>query len=158
MNWQKNEFIISDEKNLLDREYVHDYLSNKSYWAANVPEEIVGKSIEGSCCFGIYYNEKQALPVGRQVGFARVITDKATFGYLADVFIDEAYRRRGLAHWLMKVIMTHPELQGFRGWMLTTRDAHSLYAKFGFAPLENSQRVMRKTNPDVYAKKNSNKL
>jgi len=150
MTWHKNEFTISDEKNLLNKDYIHDFLSNKSYWAENIPEEIVRRSIEGSCCFGIYHNEKQ-------VGFARVITDKATFGYLADVFIDEAYRRRGLAHWLMEVVMSHPELQGFRGWMLTTRDAHSLYAKFGFAPLENSQRVMRRSNLDVYAKKNSDK-
>lgn len=157
MNWHKNEFTISDEKNLLNKDYIHDYLSNKSYWAENIPEEIVAKSIEGSCCFGIYHNEKQDLLDGSQVGFARVITDKATFGYLADVFIDEAYRRRGLAHWLMEVVMSHPELQGFRGWMLTTRDAHSLYAKFGFAPLENSQRVMRRSNLDVYAKKNSDK-
>ena len=150
MTWHKNEFTISDEKNLLNKDYIHDFLSNKSYWAENIPEEIVRRSIEGSCCFGIYHNEKQ-------VGFARVITDKATFGYLADVFIDEAYRRRGLAHWLMEVVMSHLELQGFRGWMLTTRDAHSLYAKFGFAPLENSQRVMRRSNLDVYAKKNSDK-
>lgn len=150
MNWHKNEFTVSDEKKLLNKDYIHDYLSNKSYWAENIPEEIVAKSIEGSCCFGIYHNEKQ-------IGFARIITDKATFGYLADVFIDEAYRRRGLAHWLMEIIMAHPELQAFRVWMLTTRDAHGLYTKFGFAPLENAQRVMRKANPDVYAKNNSDK-
>ncbi len=148
MNWHKNEFTISDDKNMLNKRYIHDYLANKSYWAENIPEAIVRKSIEGSFCFGIYCNEKQ-------VGFARVITDKATFGYLADVFVDEGFRGRGLAKWLMEIIMAHPELLGFRVWMLTTRDAHSLYANFGFTPLDNPQRVMRRNNPDVYAKKSS---
>ena len=152
MTWHQNGFIVSDEKNYLNAEYIHDYLSNKSYWAENIPFEIVRRSIEGSFCFGVYYKEMQALPNGKQVGFARVITDNATFGYLADVFIDEDYRGRGLGKWLMETIMSHPELQGFRGWMLATRDAHSLYAKFGFEPLEQSQRIMRKHNPDVYKK------
>lgn len=150
MAWYKDEFMISDEKAFLNAAYIHDYLSKKSYWAESIPMEIVKKSIEGSFCFGVYQKQKQ-------VGFARVITDHATFGYIADVFIDENYRSHGLGKWLVETIMGHPELQGLRGWMLTTKDAHSLYAKFGFATIENSQRVMRKTNPDVYAKNNRDK-
>ena len=95
MNWHKNEFTISDDKNMLNKHYIQDYLANKSYWAENIPEAIVRKSIEGSFCFGIYCNEKQ-------VGFARVITDKATFGYLADVFVDEGFRGRGLAKYAIE--------------------------------------------------------
>ena len=145
MNWYKANFIISDEKEKLDAEYIHNYLSNKSYWAENIPLETVKKSIDGSICFGMYENEKQ-------IGFARVVTDKATFGYLADVFIDENYRAQGLSKWLMEIIMAYPELQGLRRWMLGTRDAHSLYEKFGFEPLENPKRVMHKYNVDVHKK------
>jgi N-acetylglutamate synthase-like GNAT family acetyltransferase len=145
MNWQKENFIISDEKEKLDAEYIHDYLANKSYWAENIPLETVRKSIDGSICFGIYENEKQ-------IGFARVVTDKATFGYLADVFIDENYRAKGLSKWLMEIIMAHRELQGLRRWMLGTKDAHGLYEKFGFEPLENPERIMHKYNADVYKK------
>ncbi|HEY4877282.1 MAG TPA: GNAT family N-acetyltransferase, partial [Puia sp.] len=135
MDWCKANFIISDEKEKLTAEYIHDYLTNKSYWAENIPLETVKKSIDGSICFGMYDD-------GKQIGFARVVTDKATFGYLADVFIDENYRAQGLSKWLMEVIMAYPELQGLRRWMLGTRDAHSLYEKFGFEPLENPKRVM----------------
>jgi GNAT superfamily N-acetyltransferase len=147
MNWYKEEFIISDEKNKLNAEYIHDYLSNKSYWAENIPLATVKKSIEGSVCFGVFENEKQ-------IGFARVVTDKATFGYLADVFIDEHYRGKGLSKWLMEIIMNHHELQGLRRWMLGTKDAHSLYEKFGFTALENPKRIMHKHNAEVYKKSN----
>jgi GNAT superfamily N-acetyltransferase len=146
MNWQKENFTISDEKEKLNAEYIHDYLSNRSYWAENIPIETVKRSIDGSVCFGMFENEKQ-------IGFARVVTDKATFGYLADVFIDENYRGRNLSKWLMEIIMTYPELQGLRRWMLGTRDAHSLYEKFGFEALEDPNRVMHKYNPDVYKKR-----
>src|SRR5580658_9215207 len=145
MKWYKEQFIISDEKSWLDAEYIHDYLSNRSYWAAKIPLNTVIKSIEGSVCFGMYAGEKQ-------IGFARVVTDKATFGYLADVFIDENYRGNGLAKWLMEVIMAYPELQGLRRWMLGTKDAHELYKKFGFEQLENPQRVMHIHHAEVYKK------
>jgi GNAT superfamily N-acetyltransferase len=143
MQWQKENFIISDEKEKLDAAYIHDYLSNQSYWAENIPLETVQKSIDGSICFGMYENEAQ-------IGFARVVSDRATFGYLADVFIDANYRARGLSKWLMEVIMSYPELQGLRRWMLGTRDAHELYAKFGFEPLENPKRIMHIYNALVY--------
>lgn len=146
MEWRKNEFNITTDNHQLDIDYIHHYISEKSYWAENIPIGIVKKSIEGAMCFGVYDN-------GKQIGFARVITDKATYGYLADVFIDENYRGKGLGIWLMETIMSHPELQGFRNWMLATRDAHGLYAKFGFRPLEFPERIMRKNDPDVYKTK-----
>ena len=143
----KNEFVISTDKNKLDIEFIQNYLSNESYWAKNIPFETVQKSIDGSCCFGLYINKNdlQATrnsPAFEQIGFARVVTDHATFGYLADVFIIEDYRGKGLSKWLMKIIMQHPGLQGLRRWMLATKDAHGLYAQFGFLPLDKPERIM----------------
>lgn len=140
---KKNNFFISTDKSKLDLGCIHDYLSNESYWAKNIPVDIVKKSIDGSVCFGLYDAETQ-------IGFARVITDNATFGYLADVFILQQYRGQGLGKWMMQVIMEHPELQGFRRWMLATRDAHGLYAQFGFKALENPGRFMRYSLFDEY--------
>lgn len=142
MDYQKGAFTISTDRTKLNIPYIHQFLI-RSYWAEEIPIEIVIKSIEGSVCFGLYENH-------RQIGFARVVTDKATFGYLADVFVDEEYRSRGLSKWLMEVIMTHPELQGFRSWMLGTKDAHGLYAQFGFTPLNQPERIMRKNVPNIY--------
>jgi GNAT superfamily N-acetyltransferase len=133
---EKDGFIISTDKLKLDIASIHQYLSKEAYWCKNVPLEIVKRSIENSICFGIYYSN-------RQVGFARVITDKTTFAYLADVFIINDYRGMGLSKWMMQCIMGHPELQGFRSWLLGTRDAHGLYSQFGFKPLEHPERFMR---------------
>jgi GNAT superfamily N-acetyltransferase len=138
-----NEYLISTDKKKLDVAFVHDYLCYHSYWAEGIPIETVKKSIEGSFCFGLYAQDSQ-------IGFARVITDHATYGYLADVFIDERFRGQGLSKWLMEVILSHPDLQGFRRWMLGTMDAHGLYHKFGFRPLENPERIMQKYDPAVY--------
>jgi GNAT superfamily N-acetyltransferase len=132
---QKNNFSISTDKTKLDIDVIHNYLCNESYWAKNIPVEIVEKSIEGSFCFGIYDDDKQ-------IGFARVVTDHATFAYLADVFILDGYRGKGLSKMLMKEIMGHPSLQGLRRWMLATRDAHGLYTQFGFSPLDKPERIM----------------
>jgi len=132
---EKNDLLISTDKTKLDIPFIHNYLSNESYWAKNIPIDVVKKSIEGSFCFGLYDKEKQ-------FGFARVITDHATFGYLADVFITEEYRGKGLSKWLMMEIMKHPHLQGFRRWMLATRDAHGLYKQFGFEPLDKPESIM----------------
>ena len=115
----------------------------RSYWAEGISKEVIKRSIEGALCFGVFENDKQ-------IGFARMITDKATFAYLADVFIIEEYRGLGLSKWLMEVIMSHPDLQGLRRMMLATRDAHGLYKKFGFTPLNNVDRWMQIQNPDVY--------
>jgi len=143
VDFHKDGFYISTDPAILNVAYVHLYLSTQSYWAKNIPLEVLKKSIEGSCCFGVYHNNMQ-------VGFARVITDYATFGYLCDVFIDEAFRGRGLSKWLMEVIHSHPKLQGFRTWMLGTKDAHGLYEQFGYMIHPEPGRVMRKNNPDVY--------
>ena len=144
----KENFIISTDKSKLDLAVIHKYLSTESYWAKNIPLALVQKSIEGSFCFGVYKNDK--LNENLQIGFARVITDKATFGYLADVFILEEYRGNGLSKWLMQEIMNHQELQGFRRWMLATRDAHKLYVQFGFTALDKPERIMQMTVTDAY--------
>jgi GNAT superfamily N-acetyltransferase len=125
--WRRDEYLISTNGSLLDLKAVHDFLST-SYWAAGVPESVVRRSIESSLCFGVYRGEKQ-------VGFARVVTDHATFAYLADVFVLEEHRGRGIGKWLVEVVLSHPDLRGLRRWMLATRDAHELYRRYGFAEL-----------------------
>jgi GNAT superfamily N-acetyltransferase len=130
-----NNYIISTDREKLDVNYIHFFLSQESYWAKNIPIDIVKISIEGSLCFGVYENNKQ-------VGFARVITDYATFGYLADVFIDKDYRGRGLSKELMAFIMEQDVVKKLRRFMLATLDAHSLYAQFGFEKLEGDKRLM----------------
>jgi len=149
---QQKDFIISTDKNKLDISIIHNYLCNESYWAKNIPVETVQKSIEGSYCFGLHATENS---IAKQVGFARVITDCATFAYLADVFVLETYRGKGLSKWLMKTIMDCPDLQGLRGWMLATKDAHTLYEKFGFSILENTGRFMRLSPFQAYPETNS---
>jgi len=127
MNWHKDDFTITTDKSKMDIDIIHGYLS-RSYWAQGVPRATVQKSIEGSLSFAVLHGS-------RQVGFARVITDKATFGYLSDVFILEEYRGKGLSKWLMEIILGHPELQNFRRFLLSTCDAHGLYRQFGFKDL-----------------------
>ncbi len=129
------EFLYSTDKSKLNLDYIHHFLSKESYWAKNIPINIVKTSIEGSLCFGVYENDKQ-------VGFARVITDYATFGYLADVFIDKDYRGRGLSKELMTFIMEQDVVKKLRRFMLATLDAHSLYAQFGFESQEGNKRLM----------------
>ena len=142
MEWTKDDFGISTNKDRIDTAYVHRFLSN-SYWAENIPLEVVQRSIDGSLCFGIYHHQKQ-------IGFARVITDEATFAYLCDVFIDEAYRGKGLSKWLMETILAYPGLQALRRFMLATRDAHGLYRQFGFSELTFTDRWMHIHWPNVY--------
>jgi GNAT superfamily N-acetyltransferase len=131
-------YTISADRSKLDLNFIHDFLS-RSYWAQGRTLETVKRSIEHSLCFGVYTNH-------RQVGFARVITDYATFAYLADVFIDEKHRGQGLSKLLAKEILAHPQLQGFRRWLLATKDAHALYEQFGFRPLAQPERFMERLN------------
>lgn len=138
----KDHFTISTENEKFDIDSIHSFLT-RSYWAEGISREVIKRSIEGSLCFGVFINSKQ-------IGFARMITDKATFAYLADVFIIEEYRGLGLSKWLMEVIMAHPELKGLRRMMLATKDAHGLYKKFGFTPLNNVDRWMQIHSPDIY--------
>lgn len=142
----KEGFEISTDKSKLDIAVIHDYLSNKSYWAKNIPVELVQKSIEGSICFGVYHNN-------RQVGYARMVSDCATFGYLADVFIIDEYRGKGLSKWLMEEIINYPAFQPLRRWMLATRDAHGLYKQFGFTELDKPERIMQKLKINPYLEK-----
>jgi GNAT superfamily N-acetyltransferase len=146
MEWRQENFIISTDKNKLDVPYIHQFLSNESYWAEGIPFDIVKKSIENSLCLGIYDGKKQ-------IGFARIITDEATFGYLADVFVDTAYRGRGLSKWLMQIITNLPFMPLLRRFMLATKDAHKLYEQFGFTPLTLPERFMQLHHPNVYAVK-----
>lgn len=146
---RRGDFLVSTDRALLDLPLIHAFLT-RSYWSPGVPLETVQRAIEGSLPFGLYRLEQGRAE--RQVGFARVVTDGATFGYLADVFVDEAARGQGLGQWLMEVLFAHPQLQGFRRFMLATRDAHGLYAKHGFTPLASPQRFMERWDPDVYRK------
>ena len=126
---------VSTDRERLDVAMIHRYLSEESYWAAGIPRELVEKSIRGSLCFG-------AFDGGAQVGFARVISDYATFAYVADVFVLASHRGRGVAKAIMEAIRAHPELQGLRRWHLVTRDAHRLYEQFGFRALSAPERHM----------------
>lgn len=136
-------FEIDTDKSRLDRAAVHKNLS-ASYWAKNIPRDVVERSIEGADCFGVYEGKTQ-------IGFARVITDGATFAYLGDVFVVPEYRGLGLGKWLVKTIMTWPAYAGFRRWLLATRDAHDLYRPFGFGALEDPAKFMEIKNEDVYS-------
>ena len=137
---RRENFLISTDKKKLDIDCIYDFLS-ESYWAKGRPREVVTRSLENSLCFGVYDAEKDI-----QVGFARVVSDNATFAYIADLFIIEGYRKNGLSKFLMQTIMEHPELQILGKWMLGTKDAHSLYEKFGFGPLPRPERLMMKKN------------
>ncbi len=141
---QREGYAITTETSFFNIEFIHAFLS-QSYWAEDIPIEVVQKSIDNSLSFGVFH-------LGRQIGFARVITDKATFAYLADVFIDEAYRGQGLSKWLMEEIMNHEDLQGLRRMMLATRDAHGLYSRFGFTEINNPERWMQIHTPGIYKK------
>lgn len=136
-------FVISTEKARLDIEMIHRFLSYDSYWAQGRTLEQTRTAIENSICFGVYLEE-------RQVGFARVVTDRATFAYIGDVFILDEFRGRGLSKTLMRTMLQHPELQGLRRWVLATKDAHELYEQFGFSELRFPERWMELPAKDAY--------
>ncbi len=135
-----NEIEISDDRARMDVARIHEYLGTESYWARGIPRERVERSIANSLCFGAFDGELQ-------VGFARVITDYATFAYVADVFVVETHRGRGISKQIMQAIVSHAALQSLRRWHLVTRDAHGLYAQFGFAPLDSPERHMMRLRP-----------
>lgn len=144
-----NDFLISTNKKLLDINIIHAYLSERSYWAQGIPIKTVLQSIKHSVCFGVYTKQQQ-------IGFARLITDNATFAYLADVFILESYRGKGLSKWLMQCIHEYPQTKHLRRWMLTTKDAHGLYAQFGWQSLNEDMavRIMLMNKPGIYLNTN----
>jgi GNAT superfamily N-acetyltransferase len=136
-------YEISTDSARLDVDAIHAFLT-RSYWSPGIPRATVARAIANSLCFGAFWQ-------GQQVGFARVVTDKTTFAYLCDVYVLEAHRGRGLAQQLMHHVMKHPDLQGLRRMMLATRDAHGLYAKYGFKALGAPDRIMEVLKPDIYS-------
>ena len=148
--WRRGPFEISTDVDRLDLDVVHAFLTT-SYWSPGIPRELVERAARGSLPFGVYEMDWDDVgSASRQVGYARVITDRATFAYLADVFVLESHRGQGLARWLMEVILAHPELQGLRRWMLVTRDAHRLYEPFGFGPPANPGGIMARVLANPY--------
>jgi GNAT superfamily N-acetyltransferase len=144
-NWQRDDYLVTDEHERLDPAAIHAFLAGDSYWAAGISRTIVDRAIANSLCFGMFQG-------ARQVGFARVVTDRATFGYLCDVFVDGAHRGAGLGKWLVECVLSHPDLQGLRRLSLMTRDAHGLYSAFGFKPLGDPSRYLEIHRPDIYRK------
>jgi GNAT superfamily N-acetyltransferase len=145
MNWNKDIFLISTDKTLLQFPRLYKFLSTEAYWCLGIPEETVRNAIENSLCFGVYDTSKNS-----QIGFARIITDSATFAYLCDVYVEDSYRGNGLSKWLMECIQEHPSLQNLRRFMLATKDAHGLYGQFGFKVTKAPERLMEIVNPDIY--------
>lgn len=143
--WRRGAHEVSTDPARLDFDVVHGFLAT-SYWSPGIARETVERAARHSLAFGVY---DVAGDRPRQVGYARVITDRTTFAYLADVFVLPAHRGQGLARWLVEVIAAHPELQGLRRWMLVTRDAHALYARVGFTPLTTPDRVMERVRQRV---------
>jgi GNAT superfamily N-acetyltransferase len=149
MEWKQTDYLVSDDRELLQLDRVHSYLSTEAYWCLEIPKEVVRKAAENSLCFGVYKITEQDL---LQVGYARVVSDYATFAYLCDVYIEEKFRGIGLSKWLMKCIMSHPELQCLRRFLLATKDAHGLYEKSGFKITATSDRFMEIKDNDLYSK------
>jgi GNAT superfamily N-acetyltransferase len=144
--WRHGGFVISTDPARVDIDTAARWLAETSYWANGVPRDVVARAVAGSLTFGLYVEE-----TGAFAGMARVVTDRATFAYLCDVFVLEPFRGRGLSKWLLETITGHPDLQGLRRWLLFTADAHALYERYGFQPLTSPDRVMERHNPDIYA-------
>ena len=146
---QRDGFVVTSDLKQVNIEALHKYLSTESYWAKNIPREIVEKGVKNSLNFSLLSPQK------RFIGYAKLITDRATFAYLADVYIEKEFRGQGLGKWLMECIMSHPELQNLRLWLLHTKDAHSLYSKFGFSQPTNIEKIMHIYRPasECYDKK-----
>jgi GNAT superfamily N-acetyltransferase len=140
---QIGEYNLSTDKSRLDITILHRFLAEESYWAKDIPLQTVERIVEHSLCFGLFHGDTF-------IGFARMITDITSYAYLADVFILQEHRGKGLSKWMMQCILEHPDLQGLRRIMLATRDAHGLYAQFGFKPLETPESFMQLHQPDVY--------
>jgi ribosomal protein S18 acetylase RimI-like enzyme len=143
-HYERVPYVISTDPARLDVSAVHAFLSN-SYWADGIPIDLVRRSLEASLCFGLYSRDGQ-------IGLVRVITDRATYAYLCDVYVLPDYERQGLGRWLMQCVLGSPQLQGLRRWMLVTRDAHRLYERAGFRVAANPERIMEIARPGLYRK------
>jgi GNAT superfamily N-acetyltransferase len=139
LEWERQGYRISTDPNLLDRDSIHAFL-RESYWSPNLPRDVFDHSLQHSLVFGLYDE------AGSQAGFARVVTDRAVFAYLADVFVFEEHRGRGLGVWLVETVLSHPDLQGMRRIVLGTKDAHELYSRFDFKPAD-SEVLMTRDRP-----------
>ena len=146
MEWHDGEFCVTTERERISVDTVYRFLTSEAYWSKGIPRATVERSLDNSLCFSLFRG-------GDQIGFARVISDHATIAYLGDVFVLAEYRGRGLSKWLMKCVMSHPDLQGLRRWILLTGDAHGLYARSGFTPLAEPHRWMQRHDPTVYLPK-----
>ena len=131
----RDDYTISTDHSTLDLRWIHNFLANDAYWSRGIPVDVFEKSVANSLCFGLYDKDQQ-------IGFSRVVSDFSTFAYLADVFVTPEHRQQGLGKWLVESILIHPDLQGIRRWMLATSDAHDLYRKYGFTPLEHPEKMM----------------
>ncbi|HTE18877.1 MAG TPA: GNAT family N-acetyltransferase [Armatimonadota bacterium] len=136
---------LSTDAAEMDVDAIHAYLAGESYWARGIPREIVERAIRNSVCFGVFDG-------AAQVAFARVVTDRATYAYLCDVYVLNSHQGQGIGKWMMRAVDAHPELQGLRRWGLVTKDAHGLYAQFGWVPVDRPERVMQRTDPDLYTR------
>ena len=143
MEWTRGKFTITCDPARQDLRVIAQFLAS-SYWAKGIPQDTVATSLENSLCFSLLDDGD------RQIGFARIISDYATIAFLGDVFVIPEYRRQGLAKWLMECVVSHPQLQGLRRWILGTRDAHGLYAQFGFTPLKSPDTFMERHDPNAY--------
>lgn len=143
--WHLREFTLSTDKARLDFPAIHRFLAEESYWAKAIPEGTLRRAIDHSLCFGLYG------PGGCQAGFARVVSDYTTFAWVCDVFVLPAWRNQGLSKWMLLCIHSHPELQGLRRWMLGTRDAHTLYQRFGYESV-NAANMLQRNVRDIYLK------
>ncbi|MCB0584215.1 MAG: GNAT family N-acetyltransferase [Phaeodactylibacter sp.] len=141
-------YSITTDPGRFDYERIYDFISRKSYWARGIPMELMKRSIQNALSFGLFFEEEQ-------VGFARVVTDYATFAWLGDVFIDVDHRGKGLGKWLMETVHLHPDLQGLRRWILATGNAHGLYEQFGYTPLAKPGIYMERYDPEIYTKINA---
>lgn len=146
MKWSKDKFTLTDCREDLDIDFIHDFLRNVSYWSKGIPKDVVVKSLDNSLCFGLFKEDKQ-------IGFGRAVTDRATFAYLADVFVLESYRGQGLGKWLVECMLAHPDIESLRRWMLATADAHELYKQYGFTALKSPERLMERVDCDLYLQK-----
>ena len=143
MTWQRGEYEISTDPARIDLAAAHAFLSGEAYWSEGVPLEVVRRAFANSMVFGVYH-------AGVLVGLARVVSDRATFAWICDVYVLPAHRGAGLGKWLMETVTAHPELQGLRRWMLATRDAHGLYRQYDFTDLHDASRFMERLDREVY--------
>lgn len=140
----RGEFVITTDQLRFDLDAIHAYLGGEAYWTKGIPRDVFARAVENSLCFGLLF-------AGSQAGFARVVTDRATFAWVCDVYVRADQRGKGLGAWLVASILEHPDLQGLRRIVLATRDAHALYARAGFGPLPMPERWMAIVDPNVYA-------